>query len=73
MMGASDAAMALETFRKMMLTADTDATKVRAAELLAKAAGVFVDKVETTDKTDRTVADIEQAIAQRLQRLGLAG
>lgn len=73
MMAASDASLALATFRRMMESADTDATKVRAAELLAKAAGVFVDKVETTDKTDRTVKDIEQAIAERLKRLGLAG
>lgn len=73
MMAASDASLALDTFRRMMESADTDATKVRAAELLAKAAGVFIDKVETTDKTDRTVKDIEQAIAERLKRLGLAG
>lgn len=73
MLASSDAAAAVETFRRMMLTADTDASKIRAAELLAKAAGVFTDKVEVTDKTDRSVSEIEQAIKDRLARLGLAG
>ena len=73
MLAASDAAAAVEVFRKMMLTADTDASKIRAAELLAKASGVFTDKVEVTDKTDRSTADLEQAIKDRLARLGLTG
>jgi len=73
MLAASDAAAAVEVFRKMMLAADTDASKIRAAELLAKASGVFTDKVEVTDKTDRSTAQIEQEIADRLRRLGIAG
>lgn len=72
MLATSDAAAALETLRRMMERADSDATKVRAAELLAKAAGVFTDKVEIEDKTDRSASDIEHAIADRLRRLGLA-
>lgn len=73
MLAASDAAAAVEVFRRMMLTADTDASKIRAAELLAKASGVFTDKVEVTDKTDRSVSDLEQSIKDRLARLGLTG
>lgn len=73
MLAASDAAAAVEVFRKMMLTADTDASKIRAAELLAKASGVFTDKVEVTDKTDRSVSELEQSIKERLSRLGIAG
>ena len=57
----------------MMGKADSDATKVRAAELLAKASGVFTEKVEVTDKTDRSVSEIEQSIKERLARLGMAG
>lgn len=73
MLASSDAAAAVEVFRRMMLSADTDASKIRAAELLAKAAGVFTDKVEVTDKTDRSVSEIEKSIKERLSRLGLAG
>lgn len=72
MLATSDAASALETLRRMMTQADSDSTKVRAAELLAKAAGVFTDKVEIEDKTDRSASEIEHAIADRLRRLGLA-
>lgn len=73
MLTASDAAAAVETFRVMMTTAKTEAVRVRAAELLAKAAGLFVEKVEIDDKTDRSVSDIEQSIKDRLTRLGLTG
>jgi hypothetical protein len=73
MLASSDAAAAVEVFRKLMSSADTDASKIRAAELLAKAAGVFTDKVEVTDKTDRSVSELEQAIKDRLARLGLTG
>lgn len=72
MLASSDAAAALEVLRRMMERADSDATKVRAAELLAKAAGVFTDKVEIEDKTDRSASEIEHQIADRLRRLGLA-
>lgn len=72
MLAPADAAAALDVLRLMMSKADSDATKVRAAELLAKAAGVFTDKVEIEDKTDRSASEIEQAIADRLRRLGLA-
>lgn len=72
MLAASDADFALETLRRMAAKADTDSARIRAAELLAKASGVFVDQVEMTDKTDRSEADIEQAIKARLARLGIA-
>lgn len=73
MLTASDAAAAVETFRIMMATAKTEAVRVRAAELLAKAAGLFIDKVEVEDKTDRSTADLERSIAERMARLGLTG
>ncbi len=73
MLTASDAAAAVETFRVMMTTAKTEAVRVRAAELLAKAAGLFVEKVEIDDKTDRSASEIEQSIKDRLSRLGLTG
>jgi phosphotransferase system HPr-like phosphotransfer protein len=73
MMAVSDAEAALKTLRQMMRQADTDSVKVRAAELLAKASGMFTDKVEVTDTTDRSVDQIQAAITDRLRRLGLAG
>lgn len=73
MMAVSDAEAALKTLRQMMRAADTDSVKVRAAELLAKASGMFTDKLEVTDKTDRSVDDLQAAISDRLKRLGLAG
>jgi hypothetical protein len=44
-----------------------------ANELLGKTAGLFTDQVEITDTTDRSVADIQQSITDRLKRLGIAG
>lgn len=73
MMAASDAALALMVLRKMAASADSDATKVRAAELLAKAGGVFVEQLDITDKRERSEDEIEQAIAAKLSRLGLTG
>lgn len=73
MLAAKDAELALGVFRKLASKADTDASKIRAAELLAKASGVFTEKVEFEDKTDRSVSDIEQSIKERLARLGLTG
>lgn len=72
MMAVSDAEAALKTLRQMMQRADTDSVKVRAAELLAKASGMFTDKVEVTT-SDRSLDDIQQSITDRLRRLGLAG
>jgi hypothetical protein len=72
MMAVSDAEAALRTLRQMMQRADTDSVKVRAAELLAKASGMFTDKVEVTT-SDRSLDDIQQSITDRLRRLGLAG
>jgi len=39
---------------------DTDGTQVRALELLGKTLGLFVDRVETEDKTERDPEAIEQ-------------
>lgn len=72
MLAVHDAALALRVLRNMAEEADTDAGKIRAAELLGKAAGVFTEQVEITDKTDRSEDEIEKAIAERMRRLGLA-
>ena len=71
MLMVSDAQASITTLREMLTSADTSSAKIRAAELLGKAAGIFTDKLEIEDKTDRTVQDLEQSIAEKLARLGL--
>jgi len=48
---------------------DTDGTQVRALELLGKTLGLFVDRVETEDKTQRDAASIRSELEARLNRL----
>ncbi len=48
---------------------DTDGTQVRALELLGKTIGLFVDKVETEDKTPRDADAIRKEIEARIARL----
>jgi len=71
MLMVSDAQASITTLRDMLKSADSSSAKIRAAELLGKAAGIFTDKLEIEDKTDRSAADIEQSIAEKLARLGL--
>jgi phage terminase small subunit len=73
MLMVSDAEASINTLREMLKSADTSSAKIRAAELLGKAAGIFTDRIEVNDTTDRSTADIERSIADRLARLGIAG
>ena len=50
---------------------DADGTQVRALELLGKSMGMWIDKVETEDKTERTEEQLEKEIQEKLQRLGI--
>lgn len=72
MMSVSRAERVLQRLETLADSATTEAVKVRANELLGKTAGLFTDKVEIEDKTDRSTADLEQSIAERLARLGIA-
>jgi len=47
----------------------TDGTQVRALELLGKTLGLFIDRVETEDKTERDPESIRREIEARLARL----
>ena len=49
--------------------ADTDGARVRSLELLGKTIGMFTDRVETDDKTERAASDIEAELRQKLERL----
>jgi len=48
---------------------ETDGTQVRALELLGKTLGLFVDRVETEDKTERDADSIRKELEARLNRL----
>jgi hypothetical protein len=48
---------------------DTDGTQVRALELLGKTLGLFVDRVEKEDKTQRDADSIRAELEARLNRL----
>ena len=73
MMAVSRAERVLQRLETLADSATTESVKVRANELLGKTAGLFTDQIEVTDTTDRSVADIQQAITDRLRRLGVAG
>jgi hypothetical protein len=47
----------------------TDGTQVRALELLGKTLGLFIDKVETEDKTVRDADAVRAELEARLNRL----
>jgi hypothetical protein len=73
MMAVSRAERVLQRLETLADGATTESVRVRANELLGKTAGLFTDQIEVTDTTDRSVADIQQSITDRLRRLGLAG
>ena len=73
MMAVSRAERVLQRLETLAESATTESVKVRANELLGKTAGLFTDQVEITDSTARSVDQIQQAISDRLRRLGLAG
>ena len=73
MMAVSRAERVLQRLEQLADTATTESVKVRANELLGKTAGLFTEQIEIEDKTDRTVQNLEQSIAEKLARLGLTG
>ena len=72
MLAVSDVEAALRTLRAINDTG-SESGKLRAAELLAKAGGLWVDRIEVEDKTPADAAEVERRIAERLSRLGLTG
>ena len=68
--GISDRQRVLERLRQMIDTAEpTDSNKLRALELLGRSAGVFVDRVETTDAGSRDSESVSAEIERRLGSL----
>ena len=54
--------------QQVMDPATTPAVKTRALELLGKTIGLFTDRVETKDVTERSADEIEAQIRARLQQ-----
>ena len=49
--------------------ADNASSRIRALELVGKTIGMFTDRVEQTDTTERSASDIERDIRAKLDRL----
>ena len=60
----------LAQLEKEALSARTDSARIRAIELLGRHLGLFVDRTETKDVTDRSADDIEADIRARLAQVG---
>ena len=56
----------LAQLEKEALTAKTDSARIRAIELLGRHLGLFVDRNEVKDVTERSADEIEAAIRARL-------
>jgi hypothetical protein len=60
----------LAQLEKEAFTAKTDSARIRAIELLGRHLGLFVDRTETKDVTDRSADEIEAVIRARLEQSG---
>jgi hypothetical protein len=59
----------LAQLEKEALTAKTDSARIRAIELLGKHLGLFTDRLETKDVTERSAYEIEAQIRMRLEQI----
>jgi phage terminase small subunit len=73
MLAVNRAERVLQRLETLADKATTESVRVRANELLGKTAGLFTEQIEVNDTTERSTADIERSIADRLARLGIAG
>ena len=58
----------LAQLEKEALGAKSDSARIRAIELLGKHLGLFTDRVETKDVTERSADEIEAQIRMRLEQ-----
>ena len=71
-LGLSRTDLVLKQLQEIALNEDgQDGARVRALELLGKNCGLWIDRVETTDKAERSADEIEADIEARLKRLGM--
>jgi hypothetical protein len=60
--------LVLERLHQEATTAESDSARIRALELLGKSIAMFTDRVEQDD-TQRSSADIERELVDKLKRL----
>ena len=59
----------LAQLEKEALGAKSDSARIRAIELLGKHLGLFTDRVETKDVSERSADEIEAQIRMRLEQI----
>jgi len=59
----------LKSLQEEAVSADNASSRIRALELVGKTVGMFTDRVEQADTTERSASDIERDLRAKLDRL----
>jgi hypothetical protein len=59
----------LKSLQEEAVSADNASSRIRALELVGKTIGMFTDRVEQSDTTERSASDIERDLRAKLDRL----
>ena len=59
----------LKSLQEEAVSADNASSRIRALELVGKTIGMFTDRVEQSDTTERTASEIERDLRAKLDRL----
>jgi len=59
----------LKSLQEEAVSADNASSRIRALELVGKTVGMFTDRVEQSDTTERSASDIERDLRAKLDRL----
>ena len=59
----------LKSLQEEAVSADNASSRIRALELVGKTVGMFTDRIEQAETTDRSASEIEKELKARLDRL----
>lgn len=59
----------LKSLQEEAVSADNASSRIRALELVGKTVGMFTDRIEQSDTTERSASDIERDLRAKLDRL----
>ena len=59
----------LKSLQEEAVSADNASSRIRALELVGKTVGMFTDRIEQAETTDRSASEIEKDLKARLARL----
>ena len=59
----------LKSLQEEAVSADNASSRIRALELVGKTVGMFTDRIEQAETTDRSESEIEKELKARLDRL----